>query len=79
MFYIYILKSEKNGRLYIGQTQDVTKRLLRHNDGLCRSTRLNRPYRLIYSENFDNRGDVMIREKYLKSLKNPQAILKLIE
>ncbi|MEZ4783712.1 MAG: GIY-YIG nuclease family protein [Candidatus Kapaibacterium sp.] len=36
MFSVYILQSESTGTYYVGQTQDVHKRLLRHNAGEVR-------------------------------------------
>jgi len=33
MFYVYILKSEKDGKLYIGYTNDLKRRLEEHNSG----------------------------------------------
>jgi putative endonuclease len=38
-YYVYILKSLKDGRYYIGSTSDVMARLKFHNSGLQRSTR----------------------------------------
>ncbi|MBS1595822.1 MAG: GIY-YIG nuclease family protein [Bacteroidetes bacterium] len=32
-FYVYILESATTGRLYIGQTNDLSDRLVRHNSG----------------------------------------------
>jgi len=31
-FYVYVLKNEKSGILYPGQTSDLKKRLARHNN-----------------------------------------------
>ena len=31
MFYVYILQSLKDGELYIGLTDNIRKRLLKHN------------------------------------------------
>ncbi len=33
MYYVYLLESEKDGRYYIGQTHDVSKRFIYHNSG----------------------------------------------
>jgi predicted GIY-YIG superfamily endonuclease len=32
MFYVYVLKSDKDGSLYIGYTDDLKRRLVEHND-----------------------------------------------
>jgi putative endonuclease len=39
MYYVYVLKSEKDGRLYKGLTSDLEKRLLQHNAGITKSTK----------------------------------------
>ncbi|MFA6215463.1 MAG: GIY-YIG nuclease family protein [Patescibacteria group bacterium] len=78
MFYVYILQSLKNGRMYIGQTKDIKKRLLRHNNGFCLATRYYRPYQLIYSERYNSLREVIRRERYLKLLKSPKAVWKII-
>jgi len=46
MWYVYILVSEKDGRLYVGSTDDLKQRLKEHTHGLCQSTRFRRPLRL---------------------------------
>lgn len=73
-YYVYILYSEKNGSHYIGQTENIELRLHRHNRGDSRSTRLNRPWKLGYVEQYSTRSEAMKREKYLKS---PAGYLEL--
>jgi len=75
MFFVYILQSIKNGRLYVGQTNNIKNRLRRHNKGLCSSTKYWRPWILIYLEVFSTRSQAIAREKYLKSLKSHMALL----
>ena len=66
-YYLYILKSLSRSSYYIGITKDVNDRLKRHNSGQNKSTKGDKPYKLIYEEKFDNRIDAREREKYLKS------------
>jgi len=47
MYYVYILHSFKDGRLYTGYTPRLTNRLKAHNGGFVRSTKLRRPLKLI--------------------------------
>ena len=77
-FFVYILESLKDGNLYIGQTNDIEKRIKRHDTGQVSSTKNRRPLKIIYSEKFSTRKESMNREKYLKSLKNSQYILDKI-
>jgi len=66
MFYVYILKSKKDNRLYLGYTNDLRKRLKEHNLGLVNSTRLRTPLRLVYYEAYAIRQDATKREHNLK-------------
>jgi len=64
--YAYMIESEKGFR-YTGHTPDLERRLSEHNAGLSHSTKHGRNWRIIYTEEFDSRGDAMKRERYLKS------------
>ena len=66
MYYVYIFISEKDKRLYIGYTNDIKNRLLKHNSGFVRATKNRRPLKLIYCETYINQGDAKRREKFLK-------------
>ncbi len=67
MFYVYVLKSLKNGHFYIGQTQNVQERLERHNSGRSKATKHQGPYELIHVENYSTRSNAVKRESYFKS------------
>jgi putative endonuclease len=69
LFFVYILKSTKDNKFYIGQTNNLENRLLRHNSGKVTATRNRRPFILVYKEEYASRAEAMQREKYLKSLK----------
>ena len=66
MFALYILKSLKDGDLYIGSTNNLKKRLLEHNTGKVYSTKLRRPFKLVYSELYKSETDARKREHNLK-------------
>ena len=67
MFYVYVLKSEKDQKFYVGFAKDLKQRFEQHEKGLVKSTRDRRPLRLIYYEACLNQEDAVKREKYLKS------------
>jgi len=67
MFYTYLLKSNKNGKLYTGSTSDLRKRLKEHNSGKSNYTKKNIPYELIYYEACLSEQDARARERYLKT------------
>lgn len=68
MYYNYVLKSKKDGKRYIGFTDDLKKRLKEHNLGMNKSTKDRRPFELIYYEACLNKDDAIKREKYLKTI-----------
>ena len=62
MFYVYILKSQKNHELYIGSTNNLEKRLAEHNSGKSGYTKRYMPYELIYYEAYKAEPDARKRE-----------------
>ena len=48
-------------------TEDIIKRLERHNKGYERTTRPYKPFVLIHQESFATRAEARKREKYFKS------------
>jgi putative endonuclease len=79
MFYVYILRSTKNGNLYKGLTKNLEKRILGHNEGRNTSTKANRPWELVYFEKYNTRTKARAREKYLKSGEGRELLKKLIK
>ena len=67
MYYVYVLISKKDRKLYIGYTDDLKRRIKLHNDGKVESTRFRIPFELVYCEASKNKSDAVRREKYLKS------------
>jgi len=82
MFYVYILYSQSADKFYVGQTPDVQKRLMEHNNPLEKSkfTAKFIPWEIAVSFPVsDSRADAMKIEKFIKSQKSKKFILKLIE
>jgi putative endonuclease len=68
MFRVYVLRSLKNKKRYIGQTsKDVFNRLLEHNRNCNKWTKENGPFKLIYFEEYESRKEAIKREHFLKS------------
>lgn len=78
MYFVYVLKSEKDNNLYIGITNNLEKRLKQHNNGNNFSTKYRKPFKLVYYEIKENRQDARIREKFLKSGCGREFIKQLI-
>jgi len=66
MFYVYILKSKKDKKLYFGYTNNLEKRLKEHNLGLVKSTMPRIPVYLVYYEAYASKQDAVRREHNLK-------------
>jgi putative endonuclease len=66
-YHVYILLSEKDKNLYIGQTENLPMRLEAHYEGHVPSTKNRRPLKLVYSEQCETRSDAIKREHELKS------------
>ena len=67
MYYVYVLKSKKDGQFYVGYTADLKRRFELHNKGKVESTKYRRPLELVYYEACLNKEDALHRERYLKS------------
>ena len=77
MYYVYVLKSLKDDKLYTGYTSDIDSRLKEHFDGLVTSTKNRRPLKLVYYQSFVSMLDARNEEKHLKSGGNARNELKL--
>jgi putative endonuclease len=67
VYYVYVLKSQKDGNFYVGYTFDLQKRLQAHNGGHVSSTKYRAPLDLVYYEASRSQSDALRREKYLKT------------
>lgn len=67
MFYVYVVRSERLQRYYVGSTQDVENRLREHNAGKSKSTATGLPWELVHVEEFLTRSEAMLREKRIKA------------
>lgn len=76
MFYVYVLKSQTDNKLYIGRSKDLKRRLSEHNAGLSTATKNRRPFDLVYYEAYKSQKDAIIRENRLKQFKNGYTELK---
>jgi len=70
MFYVYILRTSSN-TLYVGQTNNLEKRLKEHKSKSPKSAKYVRYFdsvELVYSEEYSTREEAMKREYQLKQL-----------
>ena len=80
-FFVYIL-ANPDGKTYVGQTDDLQRRLSQHNDPECRLTlhtkRHKGPWKLIHHEQFPIRAEAMRRERELKTGKGRDWIRQVL-
>ncbi|MBN1325867.1 GIY-YIG nuclease family protein [Candidatus Falkowbacteria bacterium] len=80
MYYVYVLKSLKNGKRYVGFTsKQLNARFKEHNAGSNKWTRENRPFINIYSEEYKTKTEAMKREKFLKSGQGRKILDSIID
>ena len=66
-YFIYILLSLKDNNIYIGMTNNLTRRIKEHNKEYNKSTKSRAPFVLIHYEKFNNRIEARQKEKWFKS------------
>jgi len=77
--YVYILASQKNGTLYIGNTIDLKRRVYEHKSKMVEGfTKKYNVHTLVYFEHFEDRWAAADRERKLKNWKR-QWKIDLIE
>lgn len=79
MTHVYILKSKKTNKYYIGCSENVTTRLIAHNRGRVASTKAEKPWELIRLETYPNLKIARKREKQIKKWKSRIAIERLFK
>ena len=65
--YVYVLRSQRDAKFYVGFTGDLRQRLVEHNAGRVQSTRERAPLDLIYYDACRHQRDATYREKYPES------------
>ncbi len=73
-WFVYALRSRKDGALYVGMTSNLERRLAEHNHGYNRSTVSRGPFELIHSEACESHMEARQREKFLKSGKGREIL-----
>ena len=66
-YYVYVLKSQKDDKLYIGKTKNLKERLRQHCKGQVRATKGRRPVKLVYYEAYKNKKEWSKQELFYKS------------
>ncbi len=67
MYYVYILRSDKDGSRYVGTTSDLKRRLKEHNSGNAAYSSTRAPLSLVWYSAFSEKERAYVFEKYLET------------
>ena len=74
-YYVYMLECQ-DGSFYLGTTNDVEKRFVKHLGGKGASyTRSHKPLKVVYQEELADKSSALKREHILKKLTHAQKLL----
>jgi putative endonuclease len=79
MHFVYILKSVKSGRHYIGETKNLRERFKRHNEGRSKPTKYGVPWEIEIACIVGNKSEGRKLEWKLKKLKNPRKAIEYVK
>ena len=77
MHFVYVIRNAE-GRLYVGCTGDVARRLLDHNAGISKWTRSRGPWALAWQKEFSTLGEARKFENLLKRQKGGDGFYRLV-
>ena len=76
-FYVYVIGSKKKNKVtYVGWTNNLKKRIYRHNLGSGAKFTRGRKWKMLYFESFDTKIKAMKREFVLKKDKKFRYFLR---
>jgi len=79
MYTVYVLKSLKDGRTYVGCSKDLGNRIKEHNSGEVKSTKSRIPFILWYKEEYLDKYDAFKREQHFKTSWGRRQLRKILE
>ena len=79
MYYVYLLRGARDGKIYTGFTHDLRKRISEHFRGSVHTTLRMGDLKLIYYEAFISEADAREREGYLKTTKGKRTVRLMLK
>ena len=67
MHFVYVLRSLKDGNLYVGCTANIDKRFAQHMRGGVRSTKGRLPLELVHKEEYSDKYEAFRKERFYKT------------
>ncbi|MFV0592542.1 MAG: GIY-YIG nuclease family protein [Draconibacterium sp.] len=77
-YFVYAIKSEVDGRIYVGFSENAENRLKQHNSGKTKSTKGYRPWHLFFTLKCETRTEAREKEKYYKSGIGKEKLRKMV-
>jgi putative endonuclease len=76
MLWVYAIYNQLNDKIYIGQTKNLDKRLVEHNQkrGKHYTAKFEGEWKLVYKESVSTRLEAIKRERQLKSQKGRESV-----
>ena len=66
MYTVYVIYSTSFNKIYIGQTEDIERRMIEHNNGLLSVyTKRYKPWQIVYTEEYETRAEAMKQGRQL--------------
>ncbi|OGE64939.1 hypothetical protein A3I48_04185 [Candidatus Daviesbacteria bacterium RIFCSPLOWO2_02_FULL_36_7] len=78
MYTVYVLRSLKDGKTYIGCTKDIENRIKEHNAGEVKSTKGRIPFELWYQEEFPDKYEAFKYEQHFKTVWGRRQLRKIL-
>ena len=78
VYFVYVLKSVRTSRFYVGQCDHLIERFHEHQRGANLATRGRGPWLVAYFEIYGTRREALMREAEIKRKKSSASIRKMI-
>ena len=78
MYTVYVLRSLKDNKQYVGYTSNFKRRFAEHNAGRTESTKRRRPFIVIHTEQYGTQAEAKDREEYLKTGKGREELKRIL-
>ena len=79
MYYVYIIFSAKINKYYVGSTENLELRIIKHNLGTTRYTSQTNDWKIVYCENYQSKTEALKRENEIKRKKSRKYIEDLLK
>jgi putative endonuclease len=79
MYYVYVLRSKRDEKFYIGHTGDLHNGITLQNQRKTATRKYRVPFDVIYCEGCVDKQDALRREQYLKSIYGHRFIRRRLQ